>query len=546
MNTVPDPSASQVLDRPAPAVRCRSWALCLLGAIALLIGVTWFAWNALETRAGFVHDDAFITARYARNWAHGYGPVWNAGERVEGYTSFVAVCLGALQIRLGTDPLDALYRANVLGILLFGFSAGLLAWKTMNGPRRVVGAAFGAGLAFSSASLLTWVSGRLETPIFVGAISLAWTLWALFELDPSNRCKAVCAGALMGIIPSIRPDGAWFVGVAMLPVTWRLLRSPEYRRASMWMGIAVLVPVTAHLIFRLSYYGDWLPNSVRAKAFGLPEANLWPSGIRYVRTFLRSPPHLPWLAVLAWPLACTDRRLRLPATSLLVAIVGYALLIARVGGDHMPAHRLLLPLLAPSTLLVVLGLAASRNLNRSWAQAAIWTVAIGWCAVFVPGQLDEPPEPIDRAALGGSIVGRFLADNYPPGTTVALNTAGSTPYYAPDLRFIDMLGLNDRHIASRKLASYRTSGQRIPGHAKGDGAYLLRKAPDLIIIGPAAGLPAENGWFLSEVELSELAEFSERYKLRVREVPVSPRAGLRRLQAYRNGMFRIQIYERMP
>src|SRR5439155_3954388 len=35
----------------------------------------------------FVCDDAYITFRYASNLAHGLGPVWNAGERVEGYTN---------------------------------------------------------------------------------------------------------------------------------------------------------------------------------------------------------------------------------------------------------------------------------------------------------------------------------------------------------------------------------------------------------------------------------------------------------------------------
>ena len=37
----------------------------------------------------FVQDDAYISFRYARNLADGLGLVWNAGERVEGYTNFL-------------------------------------------------------------------------------------------------------------------------------------------------------------------------------------------------------------------------------------------------------------------------------------------------------------------------------------------------------------------------------------------------------------------------------------------------------------------------
>ena len=42
----------------------------------------------------WLDDDAMIPSmRYARNLAQGTGVVWNAGERVEGYTQFLMDCL---------------------------------------------------------------------------------------------------------------------------------------------------------------------------------------------------------------------------------------------------------------------------------------------------------------------------------------------------------------------------------------------------------------------------------------------------------------------
>ena len=41
------------------------------------------------TRYFWLDDDQMISMRYARNPADGLGPVWNAGERVEGYTNFL-------------------------------------------------------------------------------------------------------------------------------------------------------------------------------------------------------------------------------------------------------------------------------------------------------------------------------------------------------------------------------------------------------------------------------------------------------------------------
>src|SRR5262249_21657932 len=62
--------------------------------------------DALRYR-GYLIDDTFISLRYARNWLAGNGLVFNAGERVEGYTNFLFVVLAAAALRLGLDPIRA-------------------------------------------------------------------------------------------------------------------------------------------------------------------------------------------------------------------------------------------------------------------------------------------------------------------------------------------------------------------------------------------------------------------------------------------------------
>ena len=49
----------------------------------------------------FIQDDAFISFRYAENFARGAGLVWNAGERVEGYTNFLWTMLMGVVIIVG-------------------------------------------------------------------------------------------------------------------------------------------------------------------------------------------------------------------------------------------------------------------------------------------------------------------------------------------------------------------------------------------------------------------------------------------------------------
>ncbi len=80
----------------------------------------------------FFHDDAFITLRYAQNFLAGHGFVWNAGERVEGYTNFLHMLIVTGLGSLGMD-LQAAARGSctVWFIMLLGFVAWQLRSSTI-------------------------------------------------------------------------------------------------------------------------------------------------------------------------------------------------------------------------------------------------------------------------------------------------------------------------------------------------------------------------------------------------------------------------------
>src|SRR5512143_4323861 len=72
-----------------------------------LLGVIYAAWAALFIyRSSYVgidgqryfglFDDAMISMRYAWNFAHGLGLVWNSGERVEGYSNLLMTLVMSL------------------------------------------------------------------------------------------------------------------------------------------------------------------------------------------------------------------------------------------------------------------------------------------------------------------------------------------------------------------------------------------------------------------------------------------------------------------
>jgi hypothetical protein len=101
----------------------------------------------------------------------------------------------------------------------------------------------------------------------------------------------------------------------------------------------------------------------------------------------------------------------------------------------------------------------------------------------------------------------YLRDNYPSDTLVALNQAGIIPYYS-QLPTIDMLGLNDVHIAHSGKRDYTLWY----AHQAGDGEYVLSRKPDIIIFG-GLGPSIEPGEFISDQEIWASDIFRNEYVL---------------------------------
>src|SRR5450759_5187052 len=59
-------------------------------------------------------DDSYIAFRYAQNLAKGLGLVYNAGQKVEGYTGFLWIFLLAGGTRITSNPI---LMSKVLGLL---------------------------------------------------------------------------------------------------------------------------------------------------------------------------------------------------------------------------------------------------------------------------------------------------------------------------------------------------------------------------------------------------------------------------------------------
>jgi arabinofuranosyltransferase len=452
-----------------PRIRLDPTALCLLAlaAAALLYGV-------VRTWPRTV-DDAYITFRYARNLAEGMGPIFNAGERVEGCSSPSWMLLLAAAIRAGLDPVLA---AKVLGVaaslaLLIAVFAALRGADVT--PR---GAALSTLVLGSSMTLQIWTAAGMATTAYAFVFFAGLLLLAAER--PSRGTTAAASTALV-LAALTRPEGLafWVLGLAVSAA-----RAGSRRRVVRTAGVYAIpgLALASFFAWRFGYYGFPFPNTYYAKTGASLE--LWRQGWHGVGLFVMRPAHTFWIvaAILGATAGLRSKGARTATIVVAGATVLHLLWAVSVGGDGLRVHRFQVPVLAPLAFLVGMSFRsgwtasqATRRLGIAGAIAAILAMTLSEWALH-----SEFLKALDAASLtyqeGNERLGRYLARTRSPDTRIAVAAAGAIPYYS-GLQTIDMYGLNDAHIAHEPFPKAR--GSRL---MKWDNDYVLSLRPDLIVI----------------------------------------------------------------
>lgn len=424
----------------------------LQGAVLLLV----FGLLALVMRVGLV-DDAYIFLRYARNTVDGLGPVFNAGERVEGYTSPLWLALTVPLFALRSDPAPVLLIAG--GLIGFATVCTLLCARSF----------VAALVAATSPAFVFWSFAGLETPL-VALLLLATYL--LIDASEISVARSAWAGSTFTLAVLTRPDVLWFAPLIGI----YLLTRRKSGGASTWRVLAVftapMVLVAIHALWRKAYYGDWLPNTYYAKV----DLSLWDriaDGAPYALKALT-------LMVPVATVLLLGRVSRLTSAGAVV-IWGFAL-IAGLGGDHFPFSRFAVPML-PIAASVLVPRPTRRPAAGTPRFDPVTVTAVVLCnfslLVFTDDAVRARREV--QLARAWSDVGRWIDANVPENATIALTSVGALPYYA-ERRTLDMLGLTDAEIA--RHGAIHPAGH--PGHRRFHTAYVLGARPDLIIL-PASG-----------------------------------------------------------
>ncbi len=452
------------------------WSWILPSALALMMALHFGVCT---------QDDAFISFRYAENWANGLGWVFNPNEYVEGFSNPLWTAIFGLVFLMDGDP--------VHWSLLFGYASIVLLVYATHRLLQTLGASqkalwLGAFLVSLDPSMVLEAVQGLESVFYAGLLPL--TIAVAIE-ERQNNTDHRWSLFYSGLLCLTRPEAPLFVG---LIYTGLWCMDNNWKRSLLPLGwMAVLIGTLTGL--RMWYFGDPLPNTFYAKVGG------W-AGMRGLQYCWLHAQHHPvvWLGALASIVVRKSPHSRL----LLWIAVPYLLYVISIGGDFKPTSRFILPL---AGIFVALLTTSMRHLPQKMVPAGIVCALVisvgGRSTLFVKA---ETWAQIRRDNLiARKVVGDWLAQYTPPNTVLAMHSIGVVPFYA-QRDTIDMWGLTNRTIAKTPASHF---GSGMAGHEKTNPTYVFSQHPDLYL--------PEDGFFqptkkMQTVENGFPESFSKEYR----------------------------------
>ncbi len=455
----------------------------------------------------FFEDDAFISLRYAQRLLSGKGLTWTDGPRVEGYSNLLWILLVSGLGRLGIDLVAA---ARGLGFLsTLGAAAAIIAWGAMLRIRWL--STLIAVLSFVLAvPVAAWSIGGLEQPLVAGL--LAWSIVLIHPLlvSPQNQSRRWTAPSiLLGLLCLTRPDSPILVASILLALVLVRGFGRDGLRTAVRLAAIPFLCIVGQQIFRLAYYGRWLPNPALVKI--TPSHRHLLDGLDYLTGGFAALMPVSLLAIAAALAGLRDRSTRPRMIALCTTGLLWAVYLLLIGGDVFRSWRAWIPLIVVMVMALCVGLRLIERKVSRRSGAALALMAGAALAIFVVVQNGDYRNQrllACQSEWDGQVVGWMLKEGFGSAAPLlALDPAGSIPYWS-ELPCLDMLGLNDDYLPRHPPPDF---GRGFLGHELGDGAYVLGRKPDLVLFKDPFG--RKTGVYRSGREMQALPEFREQYTL---------------------------------
>ena len=435
----------------------------------------------------FIQDDAFISFRYAENFANGKGLVYNEGERVEGYTNFLWTMLMTIPHLLDIDVVTFSYGISLFVFLLNIFFIYRLALLVFGSSFLVLMTLLLLGTNYTFSSYAT---GGLETGLQTFSF-LAGT-FLVFRANRLGGWKwkdllllslAFCIGLLT------RLDFSVFI-LAISPILLlTIYKQPVSVSKKVLQLISLSLPILAivgsWMAWKYSFYGDIVPNTFYVKASSQTQPSF---GIGYFYSFLLSYWLLPVFFLFVAFSSQLAKKGHRPFAYMTFMICCWFLYILKIGGGFME-YRFIVPVM-PFIFILIVWLIFQIIEQKTVRVILVIIILMGsfhhslsfnkttkFQSISSINELrNQVSSPWKNWATAGKVLGTLFQNTNDP-VTIAVTAAGAIPYYSK-LKTVDMLGLNDRWVARN---GGLTKGR--PGHQRIAPLEYLQKQGVHLVIG---------------------------------------------------------------
>lgn len=417
----------------------RSRAMTPALALTTLCAAAYFVSLTLLLRDWWI-DDAGITFAYSRSLAEGHGLVaqpWLPPE--EGYSSSVWMLLLSAGAGLGTDIPQT---AKTLGIG-FSLSCIVLSCWMLAGETRSPLALMLCGVGIACGPTVVWAASGQEHAL--QALILLGVVGCVYHLDAWRWPVA----GLLTLFVLTRPE-APLVVIAVFCAAVLLSRRdgrPLINAADIAVALLPFLAFVALLLFRLSYFGDLMPNPYYAKSTGTSLTGLLNplgGGWAYILAGLRDTALILVLALAFW---LRGPQIRPWVVVALAILAGHVTFVVWAKGDWMSQYRFLMPVVPVLLLVVCLGLPRLPSFRSRAAFTCVAVlVMVQSAALQLAAFAARPTTPLAVVTTVGetfeALAGQLDIDD----PVLAHHDAGGISYHRM-IRLIDLGGLVNRTIA---------------------------------------------------------------------------------------------------
>jgi arabinofuranosyltransferase len=464
----------------------------------------------------FIADDALISLRYSKRLIEGHGLTWNPGERIEGYSNLLWVLASAgfgLILRI-----DLVTVLRILGFVCMSAAiAGVLYPLRLDNWKLTFASLLVLLFLPLAAPIAVWTIGGMEQPLV--AALLVWAVVLTFPHLEQNKTRPIremlVPGLLFALLCLTRLDGPIFTAAAVAVILFVDRFSRDAWRKAVALASLPILFTLGQVIFRLAYYGEWIPNTALVKFS--PSGKHSVDGWNYLLAGFRPILPLVLIAVVSVAISFWKKFFWQRMFLLCALATSWAVYVDLIGGDIFPAWRHLVPLIVLFVLMAQIGVRwfVEHSGRRGFVLTTTACVVLLVTFFMLQGRDEENFRAIsERWEWDGQAVGTLLKTAFgKQQPLLAVDPAGCLPYWS-ELPTVDMLGLNDYYLPRHPPAGF---GQGPIGHELGDGQYVLNRQPDLVIFLLPTG--AEHGYFLSGRQMQEDPRFFRDYSLTRFETP---------------------------